>query len=146
MATAIYTIRLQVVPQRLQNIVTVIAWLTGPTMARAFYSHLAKAARQGSASFIQCLRQTEQKQNYRWHIQNTAVTHRMEKQMAVVIMTEVGRNWKRYRGGTNGDIRIYDFDKQQQENISSTSDADDELPMWHENYIYFLSDRGLNCG
>src|SRR5258706_11746944 len=64
------------------------------------------------------------------------------KQMAIVIMTEVGRNWKRYRGGNNGDIRIYDFDKQQQENISSTSDADDELPMWHENFIYFLSDRG----
>jgi tricorn protease len=64
------------------------------------------------------------------------------KQMAVVIMTVVGRNWKRYRGGTNGDIRIYDFEKQTQENISAASDADDELPMWHENYIYFLSDRG----
>lgn len=64
------------------------------------------------------------------------------KQMAVVIMTEVGRNWKRYRGGTNGDIRIYDFEKQMEENISTTSDADDELPMWHGNYIYFLSDRG----
>ena len=64
------------------------------------------------------------------------------KQMAVVIMTEVGRNWKRYRGGTNGDIRIYNFEKQTQENISATSDADDELPMWHGNYIYFLSDRG----
>lgn len=64
------------------------------------------------------------------------------KQMAVVIMTEVGRNWKRYRGGTNGDIRIYDFEKQKQENISEGSDADDEFPMWHEQYIYFLSDRG----
>lgn len=64
------------------------------------------------------------------------------KQMAVVIRTEVGRNWKRYRGGDNGDIRIYDFEKQQQENISANSDAADELPMWHENFIYFLSDRG----
>ncbi len=64
------------------------------------------------------------------------------KQMAVVIMTEVGRNWKRYRGGTNGDIRIYNFEKQSEENISTKSDADDELPMWHENAIYFLSDRG----
>ncbi len=64
------------------------------------------------------------------------------KQMAVVIMSVAGRNWKRYRGGTNGDIRIYDFEKQQQENISATSDADDEFPMWHDNYIYFLSDRG----
>lgn len=64
------------------------------------------------------------------------------KEMAVVIMTEVGRNWKRYRGGTNGDIRIYNFEKQTQENISTASDADDEFPMWHGNYIYFLSDRG----
>ena len=64
------------------------------------------------------------------------------KQMAVVIMTEVGRNWKRYRGGTNGDIRIYNFDKQMEENISAKSDADDEFPMWYENSIYFLSDRG----
>ena len=64
------------------------------------------------------------------------------KQMAVVIMTEVGRNWKRYRGGTNGDIRIYNFEKQSEENISTKSDADDEFPMWRENYIYFLSDRG----
>ena len=64
------------------------------------------------------------------------------KQMAVVVMTEVGRNWKRYRGGTNGDIRIYDFAKQSEVNISSNSDAGDELPMWHEQSIYFLSDRG----
>ncbi len=64
------------------------------------------------------------------------------KQMAVVIMTEVGRNWKRYRGGTNGDIRIYNFEKQSEENISTKTDADDEFPMWRDNYIYFLSDRG----
>ena len=64
------------------------------------------------------------------------------KQMALVIMTEVGRNWKRYRGGNNGDIRIYNFENQKEENISASSDAGDEFPMWHENYIYFLSDRG----
>ena len=64
------------------------------------------------------------------------------KQMAVIIRTEVGRNWKRYRGGNNGAIRIYDFEKQKEENISANSDAADELPMWHENFIYFLSDRG----
>lgn len=66
------------------------------------------------------------------------------KQMAVVIMTQVGRNWKRYRGGTNGDIRIYDFAKQTEENISANSDAGDEFPMWHEQSIYFLSDRGAD--
>ncbi|HNP22299.1 MAG TPA: PDZ domain-containing protein [Panacibacter sp.] len=64
------------------------------------------------------------------------------KQMAVVIMSQVGRNWKRYRGGWNDDIRIYDFAKQTEENISATDDAGEEFPMWHGNYIYFLSDRG----
>lgn len=64
------------------------------------------------------------------------------KQMAVVIMSVAGRNWKRYRGGSNGDIRIYNFVKNTQENISLLSDADDEFPMWHDQYIYFLSDRG----
>ena len=64
------------------------------------------------------------------------------KKMAVVIMSEVGRNWKRYRGGTNGDIRIYNFETKTEENISTKSDADDEFPMWRDNYIYFLSDRG----
>ncbi|NNV55155.1 S41 family peptidase [Limnovirga soli] len=64
------------------------------------------------------------------------------KQMAVVILSQATSNWKRYRGGMNGDIRLYNFDKQVQENISATSDADDEFPMWHGNYIYFLSDRG----
>ena len=64
------------------------------------------------------------------------------KQMAVVIMSQVGRNWKRYRGGTNGDIRIYDFAKQTEVNISANSDAGDEFPMWHQQSIYFLSDRG----
>ncbi len=29
-----------------------------------------------------------------------------------------------------------------EENISAKSDADDEFPMWYENSIYFLSDRG----
>lgn len=64
------------------------------------------------------------------------------KKMAVVIMSVVGRNWKRYRGGNNGDIRIYDFEKQVQVNISAESDADDEFPMWKNDEIYFLSDRG----
>ena len=57
-------------------------------------------------------------------------------------MSQVGRNWKRYRGGWNDDIRIYDFAKQTEENISATDDAGEEFPMWHGNYIYFLSDRG----
>lgn len=64
------------------------------------------------------------------------------KQMALNFRTQVGRNWKRYRGGWNSDIYIFNFTTQASENISATSDAADEFPMWHDNYIYFLSDRG----
>ncbi|MBS1565347.1 MAG: PD40 domain-containing protein, partial [Bacteroidetes bacterium] len=64
------------------------------------------------------------------------------KRMALTFRTQIGRNWKRYKGGWHADIHIYDFAAQTDENISGGSDASDELPMWHDNSIYFLSDRG----
>lgn len=64
------------------------------------------------------------------------------KQMALNFRTQVGRNWKRYRGGWNADIHIFNFETLASENISASSDGADEFPMWHENFIYFLSDRG----
>lgn len=64
------------------------------------------------------------------------------KQIAVVFRSQVGRNWKRYRGGWAADIYLYDFDEKESQNISSESDASDEFPMWHKDFIYFLSDRG----
>jgi tricorn protease len=63
-------------------------------------------------------------------------------QMALVFRSQVGRNWKRYRGGWKADICVYDFKTNSSEYISQQSDAGYEFPMWHENYIYFLSDRG----
>src|SRR5262245_53245501 len=50
------------------------------------------------------------------------------------------RTWKRYRGGMADDIWVYDFDKKTTENITNT-DAQDIIPMWHGDRIYFLSDR-----
>lgn len=64
------------------------------------------------------------------------------KQMALNFRSQVGRNWKRYRGGWNADIHIFNFTTLASENISASSDAADEFPMWHDNAIYFLSDRG----
>ncbi|MBG9376805.1 PD40 domain-containing protein [Panacibacter sp. DH6] len=64
------------------------------------------------------------------------------KQMALNFRSQVGRNWKRYRGGWNADIHIFNFTTLASENISANSDAADEFPMWHDNSIYFLSDRG----
>ena len=64
------------------------------------------------------------------------------RQMALTFRTQVFRNWKRYRGGWNADIHIFNFATLASENISANSDAADELPMWQDHFIYFLSDRG----
>jgi tricorn protease len=64
------------------------------------------------------------------------------KQMALTFRTTVFRTWKRYRGGLNADIHLFNLNNHSSENISATSDATDELPMWHGQSIYFLSDRG----
>ena len=63
------------------------------------------------------------------------------KQIAVTFISQVFRNWKRYRGGWNADIHLFNFATNKSEKITTT-DASDELPMWHNNSIYFLSDRG----
>lgn len=63
------------------------------------------------------------------------------KQMALTFISQVFRNWKRYRGGWNADIHIFNFTTNQSEKITTT-DASDEFPMWHNTTIYFLSDRG----
>lgn len=50
------------------------------------------------------------------------------------------RTWKRYRGGMASDLWLYDFVKNTSEKITVFKGTD-ALPMWHENTIYFLSDR-----
>ena len=62
-------------------------------------------------------------------------------QIAYTDRTRVHRTWKRYRGGTAPDIHIFNLSTREVRTIAS-NDANDELPMWHNNTIYFLSDRG----
>ncbi len=50
------------------------------------------------------------------------------------------RTWKYYGGGMADDIWIYDFESGEVQNITG-NDAQDIIPMWHGNEIYFLSDR-----
>lgn len=64
------------------------------------------------------------------------------KQMALTFRTTIFRTWKRYQGGLSADIHIFNFKDQGSENISSKTDFADELPMWHGNHIYFITDRG----
>jgi tricorn protease len=64
------------------------------------------------------------------------------KRMALTFRSQAFRNWKRYRGGWNAEIYLYDFAARQSENISAGSMAADEFPMWHKDQIYFITDRG----
>ncbi|MCK5678323.1 MAG: PDZ domain-containing protein, partial [Flavobacteriaceae bacterium] len=51
------------------------------------------------------------------------------------------RTWKRYRGGMADDIWIFDFKTKKTINITNNP-AQDIIPMWHGDKIYYLSDRG----
>ena len=64
------------------------------------------------------------------------------KQIAVVFRSQVGRNWKRYRGGWKADIHLFNFASNESKTIGAEADAGNEFPMWNGNAIYFLSDRG----
>lgn len=57
--------------------------------------------------------------------------------------TRVFRTWKRYRGGSAADIWIFDLKTKDAQNIT-TNEANDELPMWTGDKIYFVSDRGAD--
>lgn len=50
------------------------------------------------------------------------------------------RTWKRYRGGMNPDIWLFDLETFDATNITQ-DDAADAAPMWHGDKLYFLSDR-----
>jgi len=53
------------------------------------------------------------------------------------------RTWKRYRGGMADDIWIYDCAAKTTENITNDP-AQDIIPMWKGDRIFFLSDRDDN--
>jgi tricorn protease len=53
----------------------------------------------------------------------------------------VNDTWKRYRGGMNGNLWLFNLETLASENISNTT-AGVELPMWHKDRIYYMSDRG----
>lgn len=64
------------------------------------------------------------------------------KQIALVFRTQVGRNWKRYRGGWKADIHVFNLQNLSSQNLSTPDDPGMEFPMWTGNSLYFLSDRG----
>jgi tricorn protease len=65
------------------------------------------------------------------------------KKMAYNRVFREFRTWKRYRGGQADEIWIYDFDTKTTTNVTSNG-AQDIIPMWSGNKIYFASDRDEN--
>jgi len=63
--------------------------------------------------------------------------------IAFIDRSRIFRTWKRYRGGTASDVWIFDLNTLESENITNNR-ANDELPMWVGNRVYFLSDQGPN--
>lgn len=62
------------------------------------------------------------------------------KQLAYNRVMREFRTWKYYKGGMADDIWIYNQEKQTVDNISQ-SDAQDIIPMWIGENIFYLSDR-----
>ena len=63
--------------------------------------------------------------------------------LAYTPRTRLFRTWKRYRGGMATDIWLFNLKDYSSKNITNEA-ANDELPMWHNGKIYFLSDRDKN--
>ena len=53
------------------------------------------------------------------------------------------RTWKRYRGGMNPDIWLFDLRNLTARNLTQ-SPAAESIPMWHGDTLYFLADRDEN--
>ena len=63
------------------------------------------------------------------------------KKIAFTDRSQVFRTWKRYRGGSAPDIWIFDLQSMEAQNFTRNA-ANDELPMWTGDKIYYLSDQG----
>ena len=51
------------------------------------------------------------------------------------------RTWKRYRGGMATDIWLYNLKNATSRRVT-TWEGVDSFPMWHGDWLYFLSDEG----
>lgn len=63
--------------------------------------------------------------------------------LAFNIKSREWRHWKRYRGGRQQDVWIYDLSSHSSERIT-TEASTDNFPMWIGHEIYFVSDRDRN--
>jgi tricorn protease len=65
------------------------------------------------------------------------------KTLAYVPVSTDFRTWKRYRGGMNPAIWLFDLETLSAHDITG-NDCANSQPMWHGTTLYFLSDRDAN--
>ena len=65
------------------------------------------------------------------------------KTLAYVPISTDFRTWKRYRGGMNPAIWLFNLETYEAQDITG-NDAANSQPMWHGSTLYFLSDRDKN--
>ncbi|MEO6035074.1 MAG: PDZ domain-containing protein [Verrucomicrobiota bacterium] len=65
------------------------------------------------------------------------------KTLAYIPISVDFRTWKRYRGGMNPDIWLFNLETQEAKNLTANESANSQ-PMWHGSTLYFLSDRDKN--
>ncbi len=65
------------------------------------------------------------------------------KTLAYIPISVDFRTWKRYRGGMNPDIWLFNLQTHESKNLTSNESANSQ-PMWHGSTLYFLSDRDKN--
>ena len=73
----------------------------------------------------------------------SVLSHRTERKWSTIECFREFRTWKRYRGGQADDVWMYDFDTKQTTDLTNNP-AQDIIPMWSGNKIYFASDRDEN--
>lgn len=62
------------------------------------------------------------------------------KTLAYIPISVDFRTWKRYRGGMNPAIWLFDLETYAAKNVTG-NEAANSCPMWHGSTLYFLSDR-----
>ncbi|MFW5947126.1 MAG: S41 family peptidase [Gemmatimonadota bacterium] len=62
-------------------------------------------------------------------------------QLAYNIKSREWRHWKRYRGGRQQDVWLYDLEASSSRRITEFTGTDN-FPLWVDDAIYFTSDRG----
>ncbi len=65
------------------------------------------------------------------------------KTLAYIPISVDFRTWKRYRGGMNPAIWLFNLETYEAKDITG-NDAANSAPMWHGSNLYFLSDRDKN--